>query len=83
MRRAARDDAGTAMAEMAQGAAVLVERRRRGGLAEALDVALSGDDPDTITRRAMGVAVAGTRTWDASAALHLEAYRRATDAAGG
>jgi glycosyltransferase involved in cell wall biosynthesis len=71
--------AGTAMEEMAGGAAVLVEPGDVGALAAALDGALSAgaDDPGRAARRRLGLEVAARRTWEASAAVHLEAYRHA------
>jgi glycosyltransferase involved in cell wall biosynthesis len=63
---------GTAMAEMAAGAALLVPPGDTAGLAAALDTVLE-DGPAT-PRRARGIAVARQRTWEASVARHLEAY---------
>ena len=63
---------GTAMAEMAGGAALLVPPGDVAGLAAALDTVLA-EGPAT-PRRALGIAVAGERTWEASVARHLEAY---------
>jgi glycosyltransferase involved in cell wall biosynthesis len=64
--------AGTAMAEMAQGAATLVAPGDITGLAEALRQGLEGPgDPE---RRARGVEVAAARTWEASLAAHRRAY---------
>ena len=63
---------GTAMAEMAGGAALLVPPGDVAGLAAALDTALE-EGPAT-PRRALGIAVAGERTWEASVVRHLEAY---------
>jgi len=68
---------GTAMAELADGAAVLVPPGRPAALAEALDTLLSGDEAGAEERRAKGLEVAAGRTWAASAARHLEAYRLA------
>jgi len=70
--------AGTAMAELADGAAVLVGAGDTAGLAGALDAALGGQDAGaTGGRRARGLAVAAGHTWAASAARHLTAYRLA------
>jgi len=63
---------GTAMAEMAAGAALLVPPGDVAALAAALDTALE-EGPAT-PRRALGITVAGERTWEASVARHLEAY---------
>jgi glycosyltransferase involved in cell wall biosynthesis len=63
---------GTAMAEMAGGAALLVPPGDVGALAAALDTALQ-EGPGTARRR-LGLAVAGERTWEASVAQHLRAY---------
>ncbi len=63
---------GTAMAEMAGGAALLVPPGDATGLAAALETVL-GEGPAT-PRRALGIAVAGERTWEASVGRHLEAY---------
>ncbi len=63
---------GTAMAEMAGGAALLVPPGDTAGLADALDTVL--EEGPAADRRALGIAVAGERTWEASVARHLEAY---------
>jgi glycosyltransferase involved in cell wall biosynthesis len=63
---------GTAMAEMAGGAALLVPPGDATGLAAALETVL-GEGP-AMPRRALGIAVAAERTWEASVARHLEAY---------
>jgi glycosyltransferase involved in cell wall biosynthesis len=63
---------GTAMAEMAGAAALLVPPGDVTGLAGALDTALQ-EGPAT-ARRALGLAVAGERTWEASVEQHLRAY---------
>jgi glycosyltransferase involved in cell wall biosynthesis len=67
---------GTAMAEMAQGAAMLVAPGDVDQLAQALDAALiEGREGVEVTRRrVLGIAVAAERTWAASVALHLGAY---------
>ena len=69
--------AGTAMAEMALGAAVLVRPGDVDSLAGALEAVLTGGDAATAERRRAGLAVAAARTWEASADRHLEAYRYA------
>jgi glycosyltransferase involved in cell wall biosynthesis len=69
---------GTAMAELAGAAALLVPPGDTEDLAAAVDLALSGGDgPAMAERRQLGLAIAAERTWEASAALHVEAYRLA------
>jgi glycosyltransferase involved in cell wall biosynthesis len=69
---------GTAMAEFAHGAAVLVSPGSVGELADALDAVLDGtDQAERAERRAKGIALALERTWATSAALHCTAYRAA------
>jgi glycosyltransferase involved in cell wall biosynthesis len=63
---------GTAMAEMAGGAALLVPPGDVSSLAGALGTALR-EGRDT-ARRSLGITVAGERTWEASVALHRQAY---------
>jgi glycosyltransferase involved in cell wall biosynthesis len=69
--------AGTAMAEMAGDAADLVTPGDHAMLVGALTAALEqGREGAAVEgRRARGLAVAAERTWEASAARHLEAYR--------
>ena len=69
--------AGTAMAEMAGDAADLVTPGDHAMLVGALTAALEQGREGTAVegRRARGLAVAAERTWEASAARHLEAYR--------
>ncbi len=67
---------GSAMQEVAEGAALLVDPGDREGLAGALDMVVRGDDA-LAGRRSRGLAVAARHTWAASAAGHLEAYRAA------
>jgi glycosyltransferase involved in cell wall biosynthesis len=63
---------GTAMAEFAQGAAVLVPPGDARALADAIDSALEqGRGSD---RQRHGISVAAARTWEASATLHMRAY---------
>jgi glycosyltransferase involved in cell wall biosynthesis len=70
--------AGTAMAELAGDAAVLVPPADTADLAAALDAVLTDrGGAATAARRQRGLAVAAARTWAASAALHVEAYHRA------
>ena len=70
--------AGTAMAELAGDAAVLVPPADTADLAAALDAVLTDrGGAATTARRQRGLAVAAARTWAASAALHVEAYHRA------
>ena len=63
---------GTAMAEMAGGAALLVPPGDVAGLADALGTALQ--EGRATARRSLGITVAAERTWEASVALHLRAY---------
>jgi glycosyltransferase involved in cell wall biosynthesis len=67
---------GTAMAEMAQGAACLVRPGDDGALTEALATALEGgrEAPEVVRRRSLGLSVATRYTWAASVAKHVEAY---------
>jgi glycosyltransferase involved in cell wall biosynthesis len=72
---------GTAMAEMAGGAALLVGPGDVDGLAGALDAILSGGATAAARdRRRAGLAAAAARTWDRSAELHMAGYRAAADA---
>jgi glycosyltransferase involved in cell wall biosynthesis len=71
---------GTAMEEVAGGAAVLVSPGDVAALADAVDAELAGRSSgaaDGTDRRARGLAIAGEHTWARSAALHLDAYRHA------
>ncbi len=65
--------AGTVMAEVAAGAALLAPAGDAPALAEALAGALAADE----VRRAAGIAVAGRYSWQASAAAHAAIYREA------
>lgn len=67
---------GTAMAELAGPAALLVPPGDPGALAAALGSVLSGNDPHAAERRRLGLDAAAGRTWAASADRHMEAYRR-------
>jgi glycosyltransferase involved in cell wall biosynthesis len=64
---------GTAMEEMARGAALLVEPGNAPALADALGTALEQgrDGP----RRELGIRVAQERTWERSVAQHVHAYQ--------
>jgi glycosyltransferase involved in cell wall biosynthesis len=70
---------GTAMAEVAGAAAVLVEPGDVVELAEAIETALESADPAGRAgqRREQGLVIAADHTWDASAGRHMEAYRYA------
>jgi hypothetical protein len=63
---------GTAMAEMAENAALLVPPGDVGALAAAIGTAFQ--EGRATARRELGLTVAGQRTWEASVALHLRAY---------
>ena len=67
---------GTAMAEVAGDAALLIRPGDVDGLGAALARVIAGD-PDRDRRRAAGLARAARYTWDASAAAHVEVYRAA------
>jgi glycosyltransferase involved in cell wall biosynthesis len=70
--------AGTAMAEVAGNAALLVPPGEVTPLVEALGAALDGGRGTE--RRALGLAVAAERTWEASVAAHVRAYALARSA---
>jgi glycosyltransferase involved in cell wall biosynthesis len=63
---------GTAMAEMAGNAALLVPPGDAATLASALATGLQ--EGRATARRSLGISVAGERTWEASVAQHLRAY---------
>ena len=63
---------GTAMAEVARGAALLVPPGDVSALTGALEAALR--EGRTTERRALGLTVAGEHTWEASVARHVDAY---------
>jgi glycosyltransferase involved in cell wall biosynthesis len=66
---------GTAMAEVAGAAAVLVPPGDVDALADALDAELTQISPSSaLARQALGVQTAAAYTWEASVALHVEAY---------
>ncbi len=68
---------GTAMAEVAGGAAVLVPPGDVDALADALDAELTQANPSSaLARKALGLQTAAAHTWEASVALHVEAYGR-------
>jgi glycosyltransferase involved in cell wall biosynthesis len=73
---------GTAMAEVAGGAALLVPPDDEGGLADALELTLARGwaNPDVAGRRELGLAVAARFTWASSVERHVEAYRVALGA---
>jgi glycosyltransferase involved in cell wall biosynthesis len=68
---------GTAMAEMAQGAADLVRPGDIAMLADALEIALERgkESPEATRRRSLGLTVAAQRTWSDSVSRHIEAYK--------
>ncbi len=63
---------GTAMAEFAAGAALLVPPGDASALADAVDSAL--EQGRGTERQNHGLRVAAARTWEASATLHMRAY---------
>ncbi len=69
---------GTAMAEMARGAALLVPPADVAALASALGTAL--EDGRGTDRSVLGITVARERTWEASVTLHRQAYALALSA---
>jgi glycosyltransferase involved in cell wall biosynthesis len=69
---------GTAMEEVAGGAALLVDPGSVTALAEALESALAAGRHGE--RREQGLTVAAARTWEASVAEHVRAYRVAAAA---
>jgi glycosyltransferase involved in cell wall biosynthesis len=69
---------GTAMAEVAEGAAVLVPPGSVTDLADALEGILRSHSVDE--RRRRGIEVAHGYTWEASIARHREAYAMAMTA---
>jgi len=68
---------GTSMAEMAGEGAVLARPGDVDDLARAIGTVLDEDAATTVNRRAVGLARAAARTWEASAEQHIAAYRRA------
>ena len=73
---------GSAMAETAGDAALLVAAGDTSALAEAIEEALRRG-PAVTARVAAGLAVAASHTWEASARGHLAAYRLAAERAKG
>jgi glycosyltransferase involved in cell wall biosynthesis len=69
---------GSAMEEVAAGAALLVPPGDVEALAGALDMAVR-QDTGLAARRDRGLAIAARHTWEASAARHTEAYRAAVE----
>lgn len=67
---------GSAMADVASGAALLVGRRDADALGRALGAALA-EGPDIERLRRAGVARASRFTWAATASGHVDAYRLA------
>ena len=65
---------GSAMEEMSEGAALLVEPGDADGLAGILDMLVRGD-AGLEARRQRGYAVAARHTWEASATAHVAVYR--------
>lgn len=65
---------GSAMEEMASGAAMLVDPGDADGLAGVLDMLVRGD-AGIDARRQRGFAVAARHTWEASGRAHAELYR--------
>ncbi len=72
---------GTAMAEVAGTSALLVPPGDVGALGEVIDSILSGrlDDRAVSERRSEGFAIAAAHTWEASADIHVGAYRTAVE----
>jgi len=66
--------AGTAMEEVAAGAALLVAPGDAAALAAAIEACVSGGE-EIERRRRRGIEVAGAATWDASAEAHAAVYR--------
>jgi len=69
--------AGSAMAEVAGGAALLVPPQNVDGLSQALEEVLSQGSA-VGARVAKGLEIADAHSWEASAKGHLDAYRLAT-----
>ncbi|HEX2064002.1 MAG TPA: glycosyltransferase, partial [Acidimicrobiales bacterium] len=65
---------GSAMEEVAGGAAVLVEPGDADGLAGVLDMLVRGD-AGVDARRQRGLAVAARHTWESCAGAHVAVYR--------
>jgi glycosyltransferase involved in cell wall biosynthesis len=73
---------GTAMAEVAGGAAQLVPPADEAALADALEQALAGgkDGAEALRRRELGLTTAAQFTWASSVTTHVGAYRMALGA---
>jgi glycosyltransferase involved in cell wall biosynthesis len=71
---------GSAMEELAEGAALLVAPGDVDGLAGALDMVVR-EDAGLPARRVRGLAVAARHSWDAAAASYAEVYRQTREAA--
>jgi glycosyltransferase involved in cell wall biosynthesis len=73
---------GTAMAEVAGDAALLIPPGDEAALADALDLALAGGKgaAEAVERRELGLLAAGRFTWASSVAAHVGAYRVALGA---
>lgn len=69
---------GSAMEEVAEGAALLVAPGDHDGLAGAIDMVVQRD-AGLESRRERGLEIAAAHTWEASARRHLEAYRLAAE----
>ena len=70
---------GSAMEEMAGGAALLVDPGDVDGMAGVLDMLVRGD-AGLDARRQRGLTVASRHTWEASGRAHVEVYRAAARA---
>lgn len=70
---------GTAMEEVAGTSALLVPTGDAAALADVLDDVVGGRQDDRVVseRRSEGFAIAAAHTWEASADVHVEAYRTA------
>jgi glycosyltransferase involved in cell wall biosynthesis len=71
---------GSAMEELAEGAALLVAPGDVDGLAGALDMVVR-EDAGLAARRTRGLAVAARHSWAAAAASYAEVYRQTREAA--
>ncbi|MGO9343675.1 MAG: glycosyltransferase family 4 protein [Acidimicrobiales bacterium] len=70
---------GSAMSELAGGAALLVAPRDQSALAAAIDEAVRRG-PEIESRISEGLVIAASHTWERSARGHLDAYRLAVQA---
>jgi glycosyltransferase involved in cell wall biosynthesis len=71
--------AGSPMADVVDGAALLVSPDDSAALADALAALVDDTDGVATALRAAGPAVAAPYTWEACAAGHIEAYRQVAD----